>query len=223
MFPFYLYPTYVKDGWRHKTPAKTHFFRFLGAIAFLKVGYEIGLTDSVNEAFEGSTVVPFECEEQIFDYLFNKNKTAVFMQLYVPGFQTDEYFNRVFEQQSSKYTFSKRPQRPLTLGEKLGLKERKNEAGKFCESSEDDIVFMRVNCRKHLNYCQNKMWENRVVPAAEVYFINEQDQIELVDMDNRHRSGPGIESFFRMNQLLPEKFNPDQLMERAGTKLLSIL
>jgi hypothetical protein len=53
------------------------------------------------------------------------------------------------------------------------------------------------------------MWEGRVIPSAEVYFINEMDQIELVDLDNRHRSGPGIESFFRANELLPEKFNPD--------------
>jgi len=45
----------------------------------LKLGYEIGLTDSVDEAFERSTVVDFECEEQIFDYLFNQNKTAVFL------------------------------------------------------------------------------------------------------------------------------------------------
>ena len=67
----------------------------------------------------------------------------------------------------------------------------------YSKSSEDDIVFMRVLCRKHMNFCINKMWETRVVPSAEVYFINENDKIELVDMNNRHRSGPGIESFFR--------------------------
>jgi hypothetical protein len=39
----------------------------------------------------------------------------------------------------------------------------------------DEIVFMRVHCRKHLNFCTNKMWETRILPAAEVYFINEQD------------------------------------------------
>lgn len=63
----------------------------------LKLGYEIGLTDSVDEAFERSTVVDFECEEQIFDYLFNQNKTAVFLQLYIPGNYWDEAFNKVFE------------------------------------------------------------------------------------------------------------------------------
>ena len=37
---------------------------------------------------------------------------------------------------------------------------------------EDDIVFMRVHCRKHLNYCMNKMWMDRITPAAELYTIN---------------------------------------------------
>ena len=43
----------------------------------------------------------------------------------------------------------------------------------------------------------HKMWEKRVTPAAEVYFIDEQDKIELVDFGERHRSGPGIESFLQ--------------------------
>ena len=89
--------------------------------------------------------------------------------------------------------------RPLTFGEKIGLKERRDEAGKFCKSPEDDIVFMRVHCRKNLWFCNNKMSEDKIVPAAEVYYINEQDEIELVDMESRHRSPQGIESFFRLN------------------------
>ena len=66
------------------------------------------------------------------------------------------------------------------------------------------------------------MWEGRVIPSAEVYFVNDQDRIELVDFDNRHRSAQGIESFFRMNELLEnnEKFNPDVLLERAADKYL---
>jgi hypothetical protein len=79
MFPYYLYPTYRKNAWQHKTPFKAYLIRLVGGLALLKVGYELGLTDSVDEGFEGSTVVPFECEEQIFDYLFNKSKTAVFL------------------------------------------------------------------------------------------------------------------------------------------------
>jgi hypothetical protein len=81
-------------------------------------------------------------------------------------------------------------------------------------------VFMRVHCRKHMNFCQSKMWQDRVLPAAEVYYINEQDQIELIDMNDRHRSAQGIESFFRANQLLEEKGNPDTLLERAASKYL---
>ena len=47
----------------------------------------------------------------------------------------DEKFNLVFEKESSKYS------------------------GK--EDPEDDIVFMRVLCRKHLNLCMNKMFPGR--------------------------------------------------------------
>jgi len=113
--------------------------------------------------------------------------------------------------------------RPLTNGEKIGLKRRKNEAGKFCKSDEDDIVFMRVHCRRNIWFCHNKMSDSKIVPAAEVYFINEKDEIELVDMDTRHRSAQGIESFFRSNELLPERFNVDQLLERSAHKYLQIL
>lgn len=84
----------------------------------------------------------------------------------------------------------------------------------------DEIVFMRVNCRKHLNFCTNKMWSGRILPAAEVYFLNEKDQVEMTDMNDRHRSGPGLESFFVQNGLLDDKMNPESALERAGKKYL---
>jgi len=85
-----------------------------------------------------------------------------------------EKFNNVFEKESSKYLSSAlNPNDPS-----------------------EEIVFMRVNCRKHLNFCTNKMFEKRVLPAAEVYFINDKDRIELVDFGEKHRSAAGIESFF---------------------------
>ena len=34
------------------------------------------------------------------------------------------------------------------------------------------------------------------MPIAEAYFINEKDEIEIADLGNKHRSGPGIELFF---------------------------
>ncbi len=55
---------------------------------------------------------------------------------------------------------------------------------------------MRVHCRRHLNYCLNKMWPGRIQPIAEVYFINEKDVIEIADFNNKHRSAAGIEAFF---------------------------
>ena len=96
-FPYYVYPAYSKGAWRKDTPFKVYVFRLFGCLLLLKVGYELGLTDSIDEGFERSTVVPFECEEQIFDYLFNKNKTGVFLYLYVPGHSIDEIFNKAFE------------------------------------------------------------------------------------------------------------------------------
>ena len=47
----------------------------------LKVGYEIGIWDGnyLNEKLAKSVVVDYETEEQIFDYLLNKNKDAVFL------------------------------------------------------------------------------------------------------------------------------------------------
>ena len=47
-----------------------------------------------------------------------------------------------------------------------------------------------------MSFCVNKMWPGRILPAAEAYFINEQDQIEVVDFNNKHRSAPGIQAFF---------------------------
>jgi hypothetical protein len=56
-----------------------------------------------------------------------------------------------------------------------------------------------------------------------VYFIDEQDKIELVDFGERHRSAPGIESFFVVNGLVQDKLDPNSLLERAGKKYLDIM
>ena len=102
------------------------------------------------------------------------------------------------------------------------MREFERESGVYSGKGEDDIVFMRVLCRKHLNFCTNKMWPKRVLPAAEVYFIDEKDKIELVDFGERQRSAAGIESFFVLNGLLEDKFDPSALLERAGRKFLEI-
>jgi hypothetical protein len=39
------------------------------------------------------------------------------------------------------------------------------------------------------------MWQGRIMPSAEAYFINEKDEIEISDFNIKHRSGPGIEAF----------------------------
>jgi hypothetical protein len=55
--------------------------------------------------------------------------------MYTPGHMVDEKFNLVFEKESSKYRDLADP--------------------------EDEIVFMRVLTRKHLNFCMNKMFPGR--------------------------------------------------------------
>ena len=103
------------------------------------------------------------------------------------------------------------------------MREFERESSVYSGKGEDDIIFMRVLCRKHLNFCTNKMWPDRILPAAEVYFIDEKDRIELVDFGERHRSAAGIESFFVLNGLLEDKFDPSALLERAGRKYLDII
>jgi len=197
----------------------------------LKVGYELGKGDAIDVPFESSTVVEFENEDQIYDYLLNKKKTAVFLSFYTPGSTVDEAWNKQFDDASHKYSHAagakwkaeeKDRQLDMSIAEKVGLRERKSEAGRFAKTPEDDIVFMRVFCRKNLNFCFNKQWPGRIIPSAEVYYLNEEDSIELLDFDNHHRSGTGIEGFFVKNGLLDEDFqrNPDLLVERAGKKML---
>lgn len=61
----------------------------------MKLGYEIGQWDLKwsNDKFAKSKVVDMDTEEQIYDYLFNKNKTAVFLYLYAPGNVFNEKFH----------------------------------------------------------------------------------------------------------------------------------
>ena len=114
--------------------------RILLGVACLGVGYKLGSWDSKDELLAASTLVEFETEEQIYDLLYNQKKLAVFLLLYSPSKKTYDDFNNVFERESSKYQLAHRKEKdPMT-----DLDE------------EDDIVFMRVHCRKHLNFCTNK-------------------------------------------------------------------
>ncbi len=81
---------------------------------------------------------------------------------------------------------------------------------------------MRVHCRKHLSFCISKMWPKRILPAAEAYFINEKDVIEIVDFNNKHRSAAGIESFFEDAGIIETRLNPDKILERTASKYLQI-
>lgn len=104
--PVYLKPFYAKpDDFSDKVSHRVWLLRIFGFLILSKVGYEFGVWDGdyVNRQLRKSVVVEFESEEQIYDYLFNKNMTAVLLQLYNPGHWLTERFNRDFEIESSKY------------------------------------------------------------------------------------------------------------------------
>lgn len=103
-YPNLLKPFYAKQSDFEKSVNYRRFaFRCVAALALLKLGYEIGNWDSVSEDLEKNCVIEMETEEQIFDLLFNKDYTAVFIQLYVPGHSMKENWNHEFEKASSKY------------------------------------------------------------------------------------------------------------------------
>ncbi len=64
------------------------------------------------------------------------------------------------------------------------------------------------------------MWQGRILPGAEAYFINEKDVIEIVDFNNKNRSAAGIQSFFEDAGIIESNFNPEKILERTATKYL---
>ena len=82
---------------------------------------------------------------------------------------------------------------------------------------------MRVHCRKHLNFCTNKIWQGRIQPAAELYSLDENDEVAIIDFDNWHRSGPGIEGFLLRQGLIEDRFDPEELLARGGKKFVTLL
>jgi hypothetical protein len=90
-------PLYARDGDWNYTSFYTYLFRVFAGLGLIKLGHMFGTWDSKDELLAINNVVWFEQEEQIFDELFNKNKTAVFLQLYTPGHLINEKFNRSFE------------------------------------------------------------------------------------------------------------------------------
>ena len=137
----------------------------------------------------------------------NKKKLAIFLLLWIPGPHEIKKFNDTFEMESHKYT----------------LEHRKKTDPWYEGDESEDIVFMRVHCRKHLNFCTNKMWDGRIAPYAEVYALTESGDIEISDFNNWHRSAQGIEGFFKANGLIEDRHNPEDLLDRAGKRFLEIL
>ena len=82
---------------------------------------------------------------------------------------------------------------------------------------------MRVHCRKHLNFCLNKIWPGRVAPPAELYSLDEDDGVVITDFDSWHRSAQGIEGFFTERGMIEDRFDPDELLLRGGRKFVSLI
>ena len=52
----------------------------------------------IREFEEGWGMDDVECEEQIFDYLFHKDKDAAYLHMYQPGHSTEYHFRKVIEE-----------------------------------------------------------------------------------------------------------------------------
>jgi hypothetical protein len=80
IFPILGKPFYARQtDFENQINYRRLVFRFVAALTLLKIGYEIGSLDSVDEELEKNCVIEMETEEQIFDLLFNKDYTAVFI------------------------------------------------------------------------------------------------------------------------------------------------
>ena len=91
------------------------------------------------------------------------------------------------------------------------------------EPEYNDIVFMSVHCRKHTTFCVNKAFANRIRPSAELYYINEEDKIELMDMANKHRSKEGIRNFFESSGIMQQFYDPAEILEKKGRRMLEYI
>jgi len=68
-----------------------------------------------------------------------------------------------------------------------------------------------------------KIKGGRIQPALEVVFVNEKDEIEAVDFGDKDRGKEGLEGLLEETGVLDAKFDPRSILDRAGTKFLSII
>ena len=70
--PFFLMPKYARrEDYEQFIGWKRYLIRGIGGLICIKLGYELGKIDSVDEELDNSKVVEFKSEEQIFDLLYN--------------------------------------------------------------------------------------------------------------------------------------------------------
>ena len=74
-----------------------------------------------------------------------------------------------------------------------------------------------------MSFCINKMWTGRILPAIELYYVNEADNIQIVDIHNKDRSAAGIEAFLEENGVIDVRLDPSKILERTGRKFLEII
>lgn len=191
---------YVKPFYRKysesqpEMPIYHYFLHIFGGALLMKLGYNLGIREA-NEANQSLA----------------KSKVVEFES-------EEQIFNELYNKQKDGV---------LLHFYSPGHSTHQNFMRAFEEASSDeqykDIVFMNVHCRKHLNFCLNKTFIGRVSPFVELYYINEQDKIELMDMDTRHRSKQGLRSFLEQSNLIETKFDPGDILERTGLKLKEIV
>ena len=118
---------------------------------------------------------------------------GVFLMFFTPGTNVMHRWNEIFERESSKYS----------------LQYRQKLDPWFEGDEEEDIVFMRVHCRKHLNFCMNKLWNGRIYPYAEAYTLDEEGNVQVQDYNDWHRSPQGIKGFFKSIGFIEDDTDPE--------------
>ena len=78
----FVRPMYAQSKEISMQPSMLHYIvRILGSLFLVKFGYELAHRDfeEENNIYSNNKLVSFDGEEQIFDLLYHKDKTAVFL------------------------------------------------------------------------------------------------------------------------------------------------
>ena len=130
--------------------SKHYFIRIFGSIILLKLGYDFAIWET-------------------------RDENLALKQSKVVDFESEEQiFNELYNKQKDAVILNF-----YTPGHAVEMKFMRDFEIESTNEKYKDITFMNVHCRRHLNFCVNKSFKGRIYPYVELYYINEQDEVEL--------------------------------------------